>query len=179
MFKGFHFLVEGDAGKIRTGINEWELGSRLSFSLRSTMPDEPLLAAARSTAFQIVTLPAGQISHCVSELGLQVFLINLETPIPRLDKGQHRHCVAVWPVQHRRCSVDPAVAVSNRGIDLLIADSTISGTGSIPPAETQTANPTQQSTPIDGNVVLVTIRIPSVASQTLDRADQFFRGGVW
>lgn len=85
--KDFIFLVEHDAGPIRTDINEWELASRLSCSLWSTMPDDPLLAAARSTAFQIVSLSAGQISHCVSELGLQVFLINLETPVPRLNKG--------------------------------------------------------------------------------------------
>ena len=45
--KNFIFLVEGDAETPRTNINDWELASRLSYFFWSTMPDEPLLQAAR------------------------------------------------------------------------------------------------------------------------------------
>ena len=46
--KSFIFLVEGDAETPRTHINDWELASRLSYLFWSTMPDAPLLAAAKA-----------------------------------------------------------------------------------------------------------------------------------
>lgn len=46
--KNFYYLVEGDAGARRDQINDWELASRLSYFLWSTMPDEKLFAAARA-----------------------------------------------------------------------------------------------------------------------------------
>jgi hypothetical protein len=44
--KDFLYLVEGAAG--RTKLNDWELASRLSYFLWSTMPDDALFAAARA-----------------------------------------------------------------------------------------------------------------------------------
>jgi mono/diheme cytochrome c family protein len=45
--KDFLYLVEGSADSDAAVLTDWELASRLSYFLWSTMPDEPLLAAAR------------------------------------------------------------------------------------------------------------------------------------
>ena len=44
--KGFLFLAEGDEDVKRDRLNDWELASRLSYLLWSTMPDDELFAAA-------------------------------------------------------------------------------------------------------------------------------------
>jgi hypothetical protein len=44
--KSFLFLAEGDEDSQRDTLNDWELASRLSYLLWSTMPDDELLAAA-------------------------------------------------------------------------------------------------------------------------------------
>ncbi|MFT6178395.1 MAG: hypothetical protein ACJAQT_001826 [Akkermansiaceae bacterium] len=44
--KSFLFLEEGDAGTERHRLNDWELASRLSYLLWSTMPDEGLFTLA-------------------------------------------------------------------------------------------------------------------------------------
>jgi mono/diheme cytochrome c family protein len=46
--KDFLYLVEGSAARTDNRLNDWELASRLSYFLWSTMPDDALLAAARS-----------------------------------------------------------------------------------------------------------------------------------
>ena len=43
----FLYLEQGDLKKTRQQLNDWELASRLSYFLWSTMPDEKLLALAR------------------------------------------------------------------------------------------------------------------------------------
>lgn len=45
--KSFLFLAEGDQGVERHGLNDWEIASRLSYLVWSTMPDDELLKAAR------------------------------------------------------------------------------------------------------------------------------------
>jgi mono/diheme cytochrome c family protein len=45
--KDFFYLVEGSADRDGGRINPWELASRLSYFLWSTLPDAPLLEAAR------------------------------------------------------------------------------------------------------------------------------------
>lgn len=45
--KNFFYIVEGSQSETRDQINDWELASRLSFFLWSSMPDEELFAAAR------------------------------------------------------------------------------------------------------------------------------------
>ncbi len=45
--KNFYYLVEGTPGQQRQHINDWELASRLSFFLWSSIPDEDLFVAAR------------------------------------------------------------------------------------------------------------------------------------
>lgn len=44
--KNFYYLEEGSADRRRDRINDWELASRLSYFLWSSMPDEGLFAAA-------------------------------------------------------------------------------------------------------------------------------------
>ncbi|WP_419192954.1 DUF1592 domain-containing protein [Kolteria novifilia] len=46
--KNFFYLTEGSADQKRTELDNFELASRLSYFLWSSMPDEELLAAARS-----------------------------------------------------------------------------------------------------------------------------------
>ncbi len=46
--KGFLFLAEGDDATDRNHLNAWELASRLSYMIWSTMPDDELVALARS-----------------------------------------------------------------------------------------------------------------------------------
>lgn len=44
--KSFYYLEEGSAGEKRDRVNDWELASRLSYFLWSSLPDESLRAAA-------------------------------------------------------------------------------------------------------------------------------------
>ena len=44
--KNFYYIIEGDPSLQRERINDWELASRLSFFLWSSLPDEPLFEAA-------------------------------------------------------------------------------------------------------------------------------------
>jgi hypothetical protein len=59
--KSFIFLAEGDSTAMRYKLNDWEIASRLSYFLWSTMPDDELLSLAE----------AGKL-HDKSELGRQV-----------------------------------------------------------------------------------------------------------
>jgi hypothetical protein len=57
--KDFFYLVEGSPETNTTKINDWELASRLSYFLWSTMPDAPLMeAAANGTLHQPEVLRA-------------------------------------------------------------------------------------------------------------------------
>lgn len=46
--KNFYYLEEGTPGQKRAKVNDWELASRLSYFLWSSMPDDALFAAARA-----------------------------------------------------------------------------------------------------------------------------------
>ncbi|MBG87005.1 MAG: hypothetical protein CMO80_08925 [Verrucomicrobiales bacterium] len=46
--KNFYYLAEGSAGEARHSLNNFELASRLSYFLWSSMPDEALFEAARA-----------------------------------------------------------------------------------------------------------------------------------
>lgn len=46
--KNFYYLEEGSATEKRALVNDWELASRLSYFLWSSLPDEELFAAARA-----------------------------------------------------------------------------------------------------------------------------------
>ena len=46
--KNFYYLEEGEPGNRRDTVTDWELASRLSYFLWSSMPDDELFAAARA-----------------------------------------------------------------------------------------------------------------------------------
>ncbi len=46
--KNFYYLEEGSAAQRRNTVNDWELASRLSYFLWSSMPDDDLFAVAQS-----------------------------------------------------------------------------------------------------------------------------------
>jgi len=46
--RNFLYLVEGDPARSDDRLTDWEIAARLSYFLWSTMPDEPLMAAARA-----------------------------------------------------------------------------------------------------------------------------------
>jgi len=46
--KNFYYLEEGSPGEKRAKVNDWELASRLSYFLWSSLPDDELFAAARA-----------------------------------------------------------------------------------------------------------------------------------
>ena len=46
--KNFYYLEEGSPNEKRATVNDWELASRLSFFLWSSLPDDELLAAAQA-----------------------------------------------------------------------------------------------------------------------------------
>lgn len=54
--RNFTYLVEGDT-EPREYLNDWELASRISYFLWSSMPDQPLLEAARSGRLTADSLP--------------------------------------------------------------------------------------------------------------------------
>jgi hypothetical protein len=65
--KDFFYLVEGSAGESRLTLNEWELASRLSYFLWSTMPDEELFATARSGRLREPAVLRGQLSRMLND----------------------------------------------------------------------------------------------------------------
>jgi len=50
--KNFYYIEEGHPTKPRDTVNDWELASRLSYFLWSSMPDDDLFVAARAGALQ-------------------------------------------------------------------------------------------------------------------------------
>lgn len=57
--RNFIYLVEGDS-IARQRLNDWELASRLSYFLWSSMPDEQLFAAAQSGSLCTTEFPSGE-----------------------------------------------------------------------------------------------------------------------
>jgi len=71
--KNFFYLVEGSAEKATNQVNDWELASRLSYFLWSTMPDAPLLeAAANGTLHQPEVLRA-QVARMLRDPRIERF----------------------------------------------------------------------------------------------------------
>lgn len=69
----FLFLVEGSADEGRARLNDWELASRLSYFLWSTMPDEELVAAARSGQLHEPSVLQSQLKRMSSDARSQRF----------------------------------------------------------------------------------------------------------
>jgi hypothetical protein len=72
--RSFINLEEGTPGKARPKVNDFELASRLSYFLWSSMPDEKLFAAARSGRLHTAEGLAGELSRMIADPKLQRFL---------------------------------------------------------------------------------------------------------
>jgi len=71
--KDFFYIVEGSEDRNTTQINDWELATRLSYFLWSTMPDQQLLdAAAKGTLHQPEVLKA-QVSRMLTDARIDRF----------------------------------------------------------------------------------------------------------
>ena len=64
--KNFYYLHEGTAGQDRKLVSDWELASRLSYFLWSSMPDEALLAAAREGKLSQPEVLRAQVSRMLA-----------------------------------------------------------------------------------------------------------------
>ena len=65
--KNFYYLVEGTPSQPRDRINDWELASRLSFFLWSSLPDKALFDAARKGELQTPRVLKAQLARLLAD----------------------------------------------------------------------------------------------------------------
>ncbi len=63
----FYYLVEGNAAEPTTRLNDWELASRLSYCLWSTMPDEELFTLARAGTLHQPAVLQAQVRRMLAD----------------------------------------------------------------------------------------------------------------
>ncbi len=71
--KDFLYLVEGSPETNQVRLNDWELASRLSYFLWSSMPDAPLLEAARAGTLQQPEVLHAQVQRMLRDPKIQRF----------------------------------------------------------------------------------------------------------
>jgi len=71
--KDFLYLVEGSPEKNNLKLNDWELASRLSYFLWSTMPDAPLLDAARNGSLHQPEVLRAQVQRMLHDPRIERF----------------------------------------------------------------------------------------------------------
>jgi len=101
--KDFYYLVEGSAETGTTKLNDWELASRLSYFLWSTMPDEALLESARKGVLHQPEVLRGHVTrmlhHAKAERfaeafpkqWLQLRMVGMFTPDKKLYPDYDRY----------------------------------------------------------------------------------------
>ena len=72
--KNFYYVGEGDPTKPREQVNDWELASRLSYFLWSSMPDDDLFAAARAGALKQPDVLKAQLKRMTADPRMARFL---------------------------------------------------------------------------------------------------------
>ena len=72
--RSFFNLEEGSPGEKRARLNDFELASRLSYFLWSSMPDEPLFAAARNGELHKPDTLAQQVERMIADPKIDRFL---------------------------------------------------------------------------------------------------------
>ncbi|MEZ6140561.1 MAG: DUF1592 domain-containing protein [Zavarzinella sp.] len=82
--KDFLFLAEGDEAKQRGELNDWEIASRLSYFLWSTMPDAELLELARQGKLRDPQVRAEQFQRLIRNPKAKRFLDSFATQWLRL-----------------------------------------------------------------------------------------------
>jgi hypothetical protein len=84
--KGFLFLAEGDPNTERHTLNDWEIASRLSYLLWSTMPDAELFARAEKGALRDKAELSRQVARMLSDPRARRFSDSFATQWLRLRK---------------------------------------------------------------------------------------------
>ena len=65
--KNFYYLEEGSAAQRRVTVNDWELASRLSYFLWSSLPDEELLALAQQGTLHRPDVLRAQLARMLAD----------------------------------------------------------------------------------------------------------------
>ena len=65
--KNFYYIEEGDPTKPRDTVNDWELASRLSYFLWSSMPDDDLFAAGRAGTLKQPEVIKAQLNRMTAD----------------------------------------------------------------------------------------------------------------
>ena len=71
--KNFLYLVEGSPEHANARLNDWELASRLSYFLWSTMPDERLFALARANILHETEVLRGEVARMLQDAKVERF----------------------------------------------------------------------------------------------------------
>ena len=72
--KSFFYLENGDPGSQRRELNDFELASRLSYLLWGSLPDEPLLEAARTGSLKRPEVLQSQVARMIADPKIARFL---------------------------------------------------------------------------------------------------------
>ncbi len=84
--KSFLFLTEGNENEQRNRLNDWEIASRLSYLLWSTMPDEELFELAEQGRLRDKTERARQLQRMLADPRSERFVESFATQWLRLRK---------------------------------------------------------------------------------------------
>ncbi len=84
--KSFIFLAEGDDAADRAKLNDWEIASRLSYLLWSTMPDDELFALAEKGALHDKAELSRQVARMLADERARRFTDSFATQWLRLRK---------------------------------------------------------------------------------------------
>ncbi len=84
--KNFYYIEEGTPGQKRAKVNDWELASRLSSFLWSSMPDEELFAAARTGTLTKPDVLRAQLGRMLGDAKIKRFT----NAFPRQGLQLHR-----------------------------------------------------------------------------------------
>jgi len=84
--KSFLFISEGDEKSSRATLNDWEIASRLSYLLWSTMPDEELFTLAEQGKLRDKAVLAGQFKRMIADPRSRRFSESFATQWLRLRK---------------------------------------------------------------------------------------------
>ncbi len=84
--KSFLFIAEGDEQTNRSTLNDWEIASRLSYLLWSTMPDEELFLLAEQGKLRDKAVLAQQVARMVADPRAERFCDSFSSQWLRLRK---------------------------------------------------------------------------------------------
>ncbi|MCB1088296.1 MAG: DUF1592 domain-containing protein, partial [Verrucomicrobiae bacterium] len=96
--KSFLFITEGDEGSDRFSLNDWEIASRLSYLLWSTMPDGELFALAKDGKLHEKAELSRQVARMLEDPRSRKFSDSFATQWLRLRKvGMFKPDAKLYP----------------------------------------------------------------------------------